>query len=293
MTDSPSSLAPETVDELLSAELDDEFDAAARDLGFEPDAARAALASVPGVESRREALGRARDALAVLPEIDELTAQRLRSNALRAGTRADEETRRGRRGRRWQRTAAVATAVAAAAAVVVGIAALSSRRSDTSKTAAQSNAAPPKAAPASAPRASGPVQAYTTAYNLGAVPDVDALTARVQATQRSAPLKNAAAKSPAFSGAGGTTGTSDQSYAEASGSALRAAGSDTVQLSLSCDVKARAFAGVAAAPALRATATLAGTPVIVEVFIKDPRSEVLVVLTSDCHLVNLRALAAS
>jgi hypothetical protein len=291
MTDTPRALAPETVDELLSAELDDDFDAAARDLGFEPDAARTALASVPGVDSRREALGRARDALAVLPQLDELTAQRLRSTALRASTQA---ARAGGHTRRWQRVLAVSGAVAAAAAVVVGIVAVSSHRNNPSKTAATSNAAAPKAAPgiASAPRASGPVQAYTTSYNLGAVPDLDSLAARVKATEHNARRKDAA-KSPAALGAESTAGPNAQSFAGvSSGSASGTAGGGTVQLSLNCDVRARAFAGVAAAPTLRATATLAGAPVIVEAFAKDARTQVLVVMSVDCRLVNLRTLAA-
>jgi len=291
MTDTPRSLAPETVDELLSAELDDDFDAAARDLGFEPEEARGALASVPGVDSRRAALGRARDALAVVPEIDELTAQRLRSNALRAGTQATRETRRGRQAHRWQRVLAVTGAVAAAAAVVVGIGALLSRGNETSKTTATSNAAAPKAAPAT--QGSAPVQAYTTSYNLGAVPDLDTLADRVKATERNARLKDAAAKAPATSGAESTATPNEQrSAGTSSGSVFGTAGAGAVQLSLNCDVQARAFAGVTSAATLRATATLAGAPVIVETFTKDPRTQVLVVLNVDCRLVNLRTIAA-
>ena len=56
-------LEPDVVDELWSAELDGEFDAAAADLGLSADAARARLAATPGANARRQTLEQARDAL--------------------------------------------------------------------------------------------------------------------------------------------------------------------------------------------------------------------------------------
>ena len=51
MNEPLSPLPPEQVDELLSAELDGEFDAAATDLGFSPDDARARLDATPNVDA--------------------------------------------------------------------------------------------------------------------------------------------------------------------------------------------------------------------------------------------------
>ena len=56
-------LDADTVDELLSAELDGEFDAAARDVGLSVTDARARLDATPGARERRSALAAARDAL--------------------------------------------------------------------------------------------------------------------------------------------------------------------------------------------------------------------------------------
>ena len=56
-------LSPELVDELLSAELDGAFDAAAREHGYAPSIARELLDGTPGVAERRDALAAARDAI--------------------------------------------------------------------------------------------------------------------------------------------------------------------------------------------------------------------------------------
>ena len=67
MNDTPAPLTSDQVDELLSAELDDDFDAAARDLGLEPDDARVPLHATPGTDARRRrSLVAARDALAAV-----------------------------------------------------------------------------------------------------------------------------------------------------------------------------------------------------------------------------------
>jgi hypothetical protein len=70
-------LSSDTLDELLSADLDGELDRAAVELGFTPESARAALEASPGADARRAALLRARDALAETPVLEPDTASRL------------------------------------------------------------------------------------------------------------------------------------------------------------------------------------------------------------------------
>ena len=94
MTDSPDPLAPDVVDELLSAELDGEFDAAAADHDLDPAAARARLEATPGIDERRTALAAARAALAVTPVADDVRRAHARNRGgdgradRRAGVRA-------------------------------------------------------------------------------------------------------------------------------------------------------------------------------------------------------------
>jgi hypothetical protein len=109
-------LSPELVDELLSAELDGAFDAAAREHGYAPAIARELLDAVPGVHERRNALAAARDATAVSP-LSAPDRDALVAGALRA-TRVDDlaDARASRRPR-----LAKYIAVAAALLVVVGL----------------------------------------------------------------------------------------------------------------------------------------------------------------------------
>jgi len=105
-------LPTDAVVELLSAELDGEFSAAAADLGLDPAEARARLAATPGVDEHRGALAAARASLAVAPLPAERRAE-LVAAAL-TGAPADEVTARRARASRW-----VATSAAAAVAVVL------------------------------------------------------------------------------------------------------------------------------------------------------------------------------
>lgn len=98
-------LPPETVDELLSAVLDGEFDAAAADLGNDLATARTAVAAHG---ERLEQLSRARDAVVDTPPLDEVTRRRLVSGAVIAATPAVHAPRR----------AVAVNGVVAAAAVV-------------------------------------------------------------------------------------------------------------------------------------------------------------------------------
>jgi hypothetical protein len=115
----PEPLSPDLVDELLSAELDDEFDAAARELGLEPATARARLAATPGVEQRRAALARAQ-AFVASDEgdaLDDVTRRRLVSRALDGAPPLAHHTAH-HRARTWTVRAG---ALAGAAAALVGV----------------------------------------------------------------------------------------------------------------------------------------------------------------------------
>jgi len=112
MSPNPAPLTPDQVDELLSAELDGEFDAAAADLGLTVAEARALLSEAPGATARRNALSSARDALAAVPAVDEVTGARLRSAALGAFRETRDEPATPGRSRRWLITASGAIAVA-------------------------------------------------------------------------------------------------------------------------------------------------------------------------------------
>jgi hypothetical protein len=81
-TPTPEPLASDVVDELLSALLDDDFDAAAADAGMPPDEARSRLAATPGVADRTRALEAARAELATPPPLDTFTRRRLVDRAL-------------------------------------------------------------------------------------------------------------------------------------------------------------------------------------------------------------------
>ena len=135
-------LSPELVDELLSADLDGEFDAAARDHGYAPAIARELLDGIPGVAERRDALAAARDATAVTPLA---AADR---DALVAG--ASRAARRRRSRRRPRVAAAAAREVRRGRGRPCSSSSVSVLRSRTSRAAvAAVTAAARRAAPAS------------------------------------------------------------------------------------------------------------------------------------------------
>ncbi len=122
MTTEPFS--DELLDELISADLDGEFDAAVRDLGLDAESARARLEATPGAATRRRQLAATRDALPV-PPLDEMTRRRLVRTALGTSEVADEPvaTDLEFRGHRPTRRAPwpMIAAVAAALVFVVGL----------------------------------------------------------------------------------------------------------------------------------------------------------------------------
>ncbi len=111
-------LNPETLDELLSADLDGEFERAAADLGFTVDEARAAMHATADTARRRAQLGAARDRLAIPIVLPPTIEQTLVSAAL--GGPVDElRAVRERRTRSWRVLVAAGSAVAVVAALLV------------------------------------------------------------------------------------------------------------------------------------------------------------------------------
>lgn len=137
-------LDPELLDELLNADLDGEFDRAATELGYTPDAAREAVRTAPGATSRRDALLRARDLLATPPSFTAPDEQRLVARTLmRADELRDARNRRSARRERettWRVLAAVVS-VAAVGAAIVGLAAINPGGGTSSNSAAKAESA--------------------------------------------------------------------------------------------------------------------------------------------------------
>ena len=129
MTDSPVPLSPDVVDELLSAELDGEFDAAAADHDLDPAAARARLNATPGIDDRRTALAATRPALAVTPAADDARARMIATAAAAAAPTDELGTRRERRGRQARLVIGL-SAAAAAVLLIVGLVATVSNNAD-------------------------------------------------------------------------------------------------------------------------------------------------------------------
>jgi hypothetical protein len=260
MTDS-APLPADEIDELLSAELDGEFDAAARGLGYEPAAARARLAAVHGVGERRAALAGARDALAQAPPIDELAAARLQSKALTAWAEQREEREAFRRGSRRHRMYTIAGGVAAAVAVIAGLSIFAFNPNDKSEHSAAKSSA------AARPTTEAATRTTTIELDFGAASDLAGLVARARSTSAAA---------------GATAGDDTNDFVPASGPE-----SQRLKRALApahkCDSDAGQLSQLAA-PTIRGAATLAGEPVFVYVY-RTSADEIVLVLTGDCRLL--------
>jgi hypothetical protein len=293
MNDDTTPFQPDELDELLSAELDGELDAAARDFGLSADQVTARLRATPGASDRRAALAAARDLLSEPPEIEELLAARLRAKALRA---ADDETatRAGDRRDRRRRMLLTAVGIAAAIVAVVGIAAgVNATRSGTNAAKSKATAAAPN--PEKAATANEPAGATGSA--LGKFSDLHALAQA--AVSHAPPLHNAqkAAGDSTYKDAlRGATSTAP-SFGNQSGSLQ----SPTVPAATNLGPPTafgRDRAGCVAPPqlrlvgqpVLRATATLSGKSVVVLVF-AGAGEHTVVVEATNCTLLNVQMLS--
>ncbi|HEV7526079.1 MAG TPA: hypothetical protein VGP92_14000 [Acidimicrobiia bacterium] len=306
MPDHLGTFEPTQLDELLSAELDGELAAAARDLGSSVEDVAARLRATPGADARRAALVAARALLEQAPPIDELTATRLRTAALQAATEVRADPVDDRR-RRRNRVLTVSGAIAAAILAVVAIAtALSGNHSGTvsataKPAAVQPATAPEKSADHRALGAAGSTTTPATTPALGAFADVKALAV---AAANNGAIARPDPNAPQLSFKDSTTNDKYRLTAPApttsSGDQVaqnRAAAGAPVSKSKSLTTPLHGN-GVCAsplqipggtAPALRATATLAGKPVVVLVYL-GTNERIVVVEDVDCKLLNLQLL---
>jgi hypothetical protein len=269
----PTPLTAEQIDELLSAELDGEFDAAAHDLGYTPAAARAELHATDGVEARRRALAEARDTLAVQPEFDELLESRLQAKALNAWAEQRDEQQSLRRASRRRHTYALTGALAAAITAVVVIAAVArdpSNNDDASTARAET----------SAPAADGPRTPQASLnVDFGEVPDVATLVKRASETPTD----------PVPAAGGGVTSESDNTSFRVTDGGELAPATDVNTLKRagrSC-ADAAQQASRLPSPSLRGSATVSGEPIYVFVYRTDAQ-ELVIVLDEACNLVSQR-----
>jgi len=186
-------LNPETLDELLSADIDGEFERAAADLGFTVDEARAAMDATADTARRRAQLHTARDRLATPIVLPPAVEQTLVSAALR-GPLDELRAVRDRRTRSWRTVVAAGSAAAVIAGVVVVFAATSHHGGVSKSASAVSRAAPPNLARVAAPLVS------QTAIEFGDVSRPATLRADVELHLREAepnPAQSSAAAGPA------------------------------------------------------------------------------------------------
>jgi hypothetical protein len=283
MDDPTAPLAPDLVDELLSAELDGEFERAAEDLGLEAENARARLAATPGVADRRALLLRARDAIGIAPAVDELLEQRLASKALRASDHAAATHQRvaaERRRRLWLAGGSVAAAVLLVAGLAVTL------RDDGSGTDA-SNAGGDAVTEADSDNGAGAEASESTAaadgVDLGDVSDPAALRQKVLA---------AGAQSRASSRLGPDASTTVPGVSQVP-SASPLEGNDTFTAGPPTRTSCRDALGVLvpdATPQFDAHGTVEGRPVGVFVFTQSEGGRLVLVMTPDCEVLNTQLL---
>jgi hypothetical protein len=242
----PTPLPDELRDELLSAELDDDFDAAATDLGLDPAEAQARLEATPGIDARRDAMREARALLQPPPEIDELVAARLRTKALNEARAVNENDKARRARRRYSVLGGIAAALVLVVGVVFALNQSTSSHTDSSKVATE------------APQASG--GALTNGGESAASFNLLANSVRAKlAADRRANAPAAAKRAQGNFGTSATGGTTATSK---------------------CEPAASQVAG----PAIEkfsGEATVDGQPVVYFGYAQG-KSDVVVILTADC-----------
>jgi hypothetical protein len=279
----PRPLTPDTVDALLSAELDGELDAAAADLGLSAEQARAQLDSVPGVAERRRALGDGRDRIAARPDLALADRDRLVARALAAATVSELRPRRDR-SQTARRVLVAAGSVAAAVAVVLGIANLLHGTSASRSSAPEAASALPTTAKAS--ETPGPAHPQSA----GDFGDVTSLsTLRAEATDRLSKLQGDTAAS-GHQTSGDTTVPSAYLAPDNNGSTAGGATNATFGPAVTtCSGLVRTRYAIAAQPLVVGTGTVSGAPVAVVVF-GGPHPVAYVVSAAGCALVRRQPL---
>lgn len=313
-----SPLEPHQLDDLLSAELDREFDAAAADLGLTATEAAQRIRATPGADARRAALSGARDLLATPPELDELLEARLRAKAVRAAVSAHAAHADARRQRRRNIVLSIGSVAATLALVVAVAAGIGHKSSSADKSSA---ATEPNRAPADASVASPSKTARTRVHTAGLGAFTDSHALALAAVARDAEFRSsdqvATSKStlppdlaknsndatttivqPESSGLSTTEAPTTRT--KSSSTTTGATTGKSVSLGSSVDSGTTGAGGApCVAPpqvpvgdplVLRATASLSGTPVIVLLFQAD-NEHVVVVEDPHCKLISLQMLS--
>ena len=305
----PTPLEPEQLDDLLSAELDGEFDAAARELGLSVPDAEARIRATAGADERRVALARARDLLGVAPAIDELLAARLRAKAVRAAEveHAAHTADRRRRNRILLSAGGIAAAVAAIVAVANGMSGYQPDSSSSAKSASSPSSSAERAlAPTTHAAATAALGSFADARSLalaavqqdavaraltddrfkGSLQTTDgAGTARAVPATTTAPAPAPVQTQNGTGSSAAKTDTPKTSAGQSAGNPTRTQYDASTGFAASCGVPPQVPAGDA--PVLRATATLAGKPVLVLVF-ANATERIVVIEDTNCKLVNLQ-----
>jgi hypothetical protein len=195
-------LNPELLDELISADLDGEFDRAATELGYSPAAARAAVDATPGAVARRAALARARDQLATRPALAARDQQRLVASALDRDPADIQRVRRRRAERhRFRAAGRVLAAVGSAAAVIAVIFALAASNPGSSS---KSSVASAPGVQSAAPRRPAAAKSRSAAF--GDVSHAGALRRQVKAALAAPPRRLESPAPTPFAGEPSATG---------------------------------------------------------------------------------------
>jgi hypothetical protein len=267
-------LPPDSVDALLSAELDNELDSAAGELGLSASEARARLASTPGVDARRTALARARDLIATRPPLETPTAETLVAAALAGDELARARLRRDRQRRQWRVLAITGSAAAAIALIIV--AGVNARTgSDASKSAASS----PTAETAGG-KAAGP--AHPQLQPAPASPPLD-----FGDVTNSQALRNPARKALSNLYDKATQSTKAAQTPTAADANQASGGTPTTKVFVSsrCTGAPARYDAPAGAPLLVATGRVSGQPVEILVFVDAGKAVAYVISQTNCSLL--------
>jgi hypothetical protein len=311
-----SPLPPDQLDEVLSADLDGALDAAAHDLGLGADTLAARVRATPGAAERRAALAAARAALGQVPELDELAAARLRSTALLAAEREDAYRDRASRplGGTDRRSRSWLVAVAGTAAAVAAIGGLAVAIGQTSSNSKSSSSAAPSEAPESRGAAK---EAAGSGGSLGTFGDVHSLALTAVARDRSSPVSGTTERTPPnlqdglskrtvtttvpartnSSSGDSTTGNKSTSVdaGPVTGPASTTVAGPPAFSAAALQRRAQTCSAplevpVSGEPVVRATATLAGQPVVVLVYAGN-HEHIVVIENPQCGLLHVQTLA--
>jgi len=265
----------------LSAELDGDLEAAASDFGLSASEALAQLRATPGVDARRTALRRARDLIATRPHIDPAVEDGLVVKAMARDDLTTVRERRGRRERQW-RVLVAAGSVAAAIAVIVGVRAMPS-----SDNASKASTAGPVSS-ALGERAQSAKDGVVPTSPAGGRPDLGDVT---NAAALRIPARRLLSQ-PATTTAGQSDGTAKAAGPlPADSAAPEGTGYSSFRKALpGCADAADRYYDASTPPALIASGTVSGAPVIILLY-RGPGSPYAdVIRVGDCTLVRRQPL---